>query len=393
MTLLYFGADRPWHQFTKRAFRRRNEYLLQAFTQCPEIERVLVISYLIRSAFFRRLRRSRGQRSEGNGKVADIYVSLLIPERRWLPLIPALNNFLMRLQIWWQAGSLTGEKLICWCYWPEAFHLASRIGLPGRLAFDVDHNLLCDPNETAGEPAELERSLRRSARKADLVVAGSRSMLDWFRRNGFKNTLYLRNGVDLSRFSNDRSRRQNGAPRIGYVGILSRWVDYGLLEQLAKLRPNWRFIVAGSPHGVDLSPTLANMTNVEVIGAIAADELPSFLQSLDAAVGLYRVEPGGDVDSMKLFEYLAAGVPVVTTRFHEFLDTDFNGLLEFGDDAPEFVRAIEGVLKRDSKSSSEWRIRCREFVERNTWATRAAEVVKVLHTLDSTSPAALDNVA
>lgn len=371
--IFYVGADMPWERLRQYGFRRRNTCLLKAFAEHPAVEQVAVVSWVLRKEFVTRLTRRRTPSPAE--KVLDVFVCTLLPERPWFPVARWLNRWLYRAQILSQIGRRPHDTDIVWCYWPTGFCLANRLGLSGRLVFDADHNLIHDPNESAGPPAEVERCLRECALSAHLVVAASRTMLDWFRQNGSPRQLHLRNGVDSSRFSVIPRPRNSGTPRIGYIGALSRWIDFRLLEEIAALRPQWHFVVAGPSYRAELSNTLTSAANIEFVGELAHDEVPGFLSSLDVAIGLYRRDVQSDADSMKVFEYLAAGIPVVTTRFHDFLCADFDDLLEFGQNTAEFVKAMETVLNRDDACRIRWRARCRAFIDRNTWAVRVDEVV------------------
>src|ERR1019366_2414936 len=99
--------------------------------------------------------------------------------------------------------------------------------------------------------------------------------------------------------------------RIGYLGMLSRWVDSGLLLQLVVRNPEWKFIIAGPQYNTVAFSRLEPCSNVELRGEVSAKEVPTLLATFDIGLALYRREPWLDGDSMKIFEYLAAGIPVV----------------------------------------------------------------------------------
>ena len=205
-----------------------------------------------------------------------------------------------------------------------------------------------DENRSAGKLVEIEKVLTEVIQKVDVVVAAARSALQWFEERGARNVFRLRNGVAPGRIQecSKVARAAGTTPRIGYVGVLSKWVDYELIRELAMSRPDWKFVIGGTPYRTELSAGFASMENVNLIGEVPQENLLSVLATFDVALGLNRRESWLDTDSMKLFNYLAAGVPVVTTRFHDDLDTDFGGLLEFGETASEFVSRIETILGR-----------------------------------------------
>lgn len=381
LVVAYFGCDKPWAVIQNRAARRRNTAILEALAAHEFVARVLVFNYVLRSQLLRRLYASLSNRQT---QVVDVFITNIFPEH-WGAFWRRANRWLMSCMIWWQAGRLSGFRLVVWSYWPEGFKVAQRVALKGSWVFDADHDLVHDENQSAGKRADVEAVLAEVIQKADVIVAAARSALKWFEEHGARRVFRLRNGVALSRIQerNNVARGAKPIPRIGYVGVLSKWVDFELLMKLALARPDWKFIIGGTPYRAELPAGLRNIKNVEWIGDVPAEDLHAVLATFDVALGLNRRELWLDTDSMKLFDYLAAGVPVVTTRFHDHLDADFRGLLEFGETASEFASHIERILGRDEESHQGWNVRRRKFIEQNTWDMRADEAVRFLTELES----------
>jgi len=167
-----------------------------------------------------------------------------------------------------------------------------------------------------------------------------------------------------------------------------------LLKESVALRPDWDFVVAGRLHRLSFPEELRRAPNLEFVERIEPAEVPAFLESIDAGLGLYKRGTGSDGDSMKFYEYLAAQVPVVTTPFHDYLCSDFDDLLQIAATGAEFVTAIERVLQRDEVAQRAWEDRCRAFIAGNTWVTRVHDFLEALdlrsHRNDSnTRPLAL----
>ena len=87
----------------------------------------------------------------------------------------------------------------------------------------------------------------------------------------------------------------------------------------------------------------------------------------------YKKHPALDVDSMKIYEYLASGLPVVSTGFHEHLLEDFDGLLCMGNS----IEMLEDGIKKALDSGNLNINKRMKFLEKSDWKNRAEEIVKL----------------
>ena len=120
-------------------------------------------------------------------------------------------------------------------------------------------------------------------------------------------SLVIVNGVDAARFTTTDTAER--AAVAAYVGALDARFDWAQLAAWAAAHPDVRFAVAG-PHGSapDNLPS-----NVDLLGAVAYDDLPALLHG--ARLGLLPLSDdplNAGRSPMKLYEYLAAGLAVVT---------------------------------------------------------------------------------
>ncbi len=316
-------------------------------------------------------------------KVQDVFVFALVPGQRWLPGIRRLN---FRLSRWFIRRALAGwseSKAIQWCYWPGGYELACQIGMGSPVFFDADNDILSCPT-LALERARIESLLRHCARHAEAVLCASKHFLARCREFGFKRPVLLRNGVDVERFrcevSEPEDLRGMPPPRLGYVGTLSRWIDFELLWRLARANPKWNIVLIGDPYLVEIPEALKKLAHVHFLDERSASEVPAYLRHFNMGIVPYRQDEQGnaDGDSMKVFEYLAAGLPVVATDFNGRMTEDFEGLVEIAADAEGFSSAIECLLKQPKQCRREWDTRRQEFLRRNTWRCRADEAVALM---------------
>lgn len=162
------------------------------------------------------------------------------------------------------------------------------------------------------------RTERRIAESCDLLFATSSFLAQRLEEAFERSAVLVENGVDASAFSDAEAHPFTETlpprPRLGFVGSLKdNKIDFGLVASLARAAPEWSFVLVGPARGT--TPELASLLdlpNVVWLGAREAHAVPAILRRLDLGLLPYREEPyNAGVFPLKLFEYLAAGLPVV----------------------------------------------------------------------------------
>ncbi len=366
MNLYFFGADDTWENLLTRGFYRRNTCLLKAFATLDGIDRVIVVHRTTRPKMLKKLKNTRKR----GDKVYDVFFATIFPDIRAFSFF---NRWLIRVQIFRQTGSVSKPEDLLFTYWPKGYLAWKATRLPGYLVFDADHHLIEDPHLDPVEREDRIRLMNDIFLTADWIISGARSMLSWVKEQGFENTFRVRNGVDLDRFQDQKRKNRaiSKSPVIGYLGTLSRWIDWDLFYQLIERNPSYQIHIVGQPHKSDKQEKLMEFPNVKMYGHRSPEEVAELLTSFDVGLVLYRKHPALDVDSMKIYEYLAAGIPVVSTRFHEYLKNDFNDLLYLGDTVEELEKCIMEAMKT-------WKMRDKdrvEFIQVSDWSERVQEVI------------------
>ncbi|MFK5855966.1 MAG: glycosyltransferase [Bacteroidota bacterium] len=376
--LYYFGADMPWEELVVHGFRRRNTCFLQSIVNNKDVSKVFVVRQSTRGGVLKNILKSK----KVTNKVVDVFITTLLPERKWLPLSKQINKLLTSFLFLIQTGRFSKSTDIIWIYWIAAYLFARKIDIKGRYIFDVDHNIIGDDNLPDSEKDRVANILVDIGNKCEFILSSSRSMIRWFEDKGITNCLTARNGIDPSRFMdnlpepNDLTNIKH--PRILYVGTLSKWIDTELLVNLIKKHPEWNFIFIGGNYKTGLSADLDVLSNVTMLGFKLADEVPAYMQNVDIALGMYRDIEWLDVDSMKFYEYLAAKVPVVSTNYHSNINSDFSDLIPSCNKLTDLEKMIDDVLNQNDKLKKEWRDRTMEFVTNNTWDNRIAQIINSL---------------
>ena len=217
-------------------------------------------------------------------------------------------------------------------------------------------------------PELLEREAESIA-AADTVVFSSAPLA---RRWGDKGVI-IRNAGDPEHFQLVPFRGRRERPAVGYVGALNHWLDAHAIAKTAESRPDWDFVLVGPVDTADVS-TLRTLPNVRLAGPVRYAELPQRLAGFDAVLIPFKLSSLIEaVNPVKLYEYLASGLPVVSSRLPE--------VAAFGEhvyryDSPDrLAPAIDAAMREDSPARREAR---RAAVIGETWAARAEELERAI---------------
>lgn len=260
----------------------------------------------------RRLRKGISSPRPGVWVLAPFTIPL--PSSRWVRRLNALmqkraiRGALARLgfstPILWVAGPIFGELIA---------------GLSAELViYDCFDEFSAFPDVDGGLMDRLESE---ALAQADLVFAASEPLVE-ARRSKRADVHLLRNGVHIEEFAGPLPPEPEALasiphPRIGYVGNIYARLDVEALDRLARERPDWSIVLVGlvrSPIG-----SLTDLPNIHVLGHHPRADMPAFVGHLDAGLVPHRPGPLADrQDPTKIYEYLAAGLPIVATDLEAF---------------------------------------------------------------------------
>ncbi len=134
-------------------------------------------------------------------------------------------------------------------------------------------------------------------------------------------------------------------PVLGFWGLLQDWLDVDLLAEVAAARPDWSIVLIGEA-ATDLS-ALRVRPNVHFLGRRPYASLPAYAAGFDLGIIPFRVnELTRAVNPIKLREYLAAGLPVVSTPLPEVMQ--YKRFVRVASTATDFVAACEAAIAGDS---------------------------------------------
>jgi teichuronic acid biosynthesis glycosyltransferase TuaH len=166
-------------------------------------------------------------------------------------------------------------------------------------------------------------------------------------------------------------------PIIGYTGGIDDRLDYGLIAALADRFEDATLVFVGamSPRLSDTArAALASRPNIRLLGPRPREELPGYVRWLDVALLPYSDTLFTRYQSpMKLWEYLAAGPPIVATGSPDLEELPPQ-LVSYVQDASGFPGAVAAALREPDGGGAHRR----EFAMMNTWEHRAAEIERIV---------------
>ncbi len=232
---------------------------------------------------------------------------------------------------------------------------------------------------------------------ADYIVAVSDAVRDYIHSLAPNAAVtVVPNGVDVRPFlnvhaSNGKPGKQGQKFVVGFVGSLKPWhgLEF-LLEAFRQLPENQNFelkIVGDGP----LRPSLEKLAHklgiqnrVAFTGAVDFEEIPKTLKGLDALVAPYPQMDGFYFSPLKIFEYMAAGRPIVASRIGqvaEILEDEKTALL-VSPENPDALAAALRRLKAEQRLAERLGREAQKLAkEKHTWKARLKTVDAIFQSL------------
>ncbi len=152
---------------------------------------------------------------------------------------------------------------------------------------------------------------------ADVLVVTARKLFERFSEKHAP--VLIPNAADYSYFSEqpEKIHRDSDAIVLGYYGAIAEWFDAEIIATIAEAHPDYRIVLIGDTHGSDLS-SLEKYSNIKLVGEVPYQELTQWLYGFDVCLLPFKVNDLTlATNPVKVYEYLAAGKPVVSVDLPE----------------------------------------------------------------------------
>ena len=279
-----------------------------------------------------------------------------------------LDEFIQRERI---------SNFIAWYYTPMALlftdHLKPRLTI---------YDCMDELSAFWGAPPQLLEQEKKLIQRAGMVFTGGYSLYE-AKQSRHQHVFAFPSSIDTAHFSSARNPQPDPAdqrglarPRIGFSGVIDERFDYQLLGELARRRPEWQFVMIGPIVKIDQA-LLPHGANVHYLGMKAYKELPAYFSNWDAAILPFAMNDSTKyISPTKTPEYLAAGLPVVSTPIRDVVRTyGSEDFAQIAGTADEFEAAIETALKGNHPGN--WST-IDKFLSENSWKRTWSEMNRLM---------------
>ena len=216
------------------------------------------------------------------------------------------------------------------------------------------------------------------ANRVDTIIYSAKNLKEKYTDIKDKSKMhYISNGVDLafiqeSNNSLPEEYKNIPSPIAVYIGALHEWFDVDLVYKTAISLPEYSFVIIG-PVERDLSP-LKKLDNVFILGKIPHKRIAQFLSNADIGIipfdTLNHKDLVESINPLKLYEYFACNLPVVSMHWHQLEALESPAFLCHSTE--EFINAIEKAINNNDINA------VKTFTEKADWSERLNDVLDIL---------------
>ncbi len=268
------------------------------------------------------------------------------------------------------------NNLIVWNYNPLYIDYFNQFNQSLNIFDAVDDWL--EHSSYEKQKIQLKQNYEIIKNKSDLIFTVS----EYLKEKPFENqenVYWLPNAVDLNFFQSETkiSEKLNNisAPIIGFLGILQNRIDTDILLYLAKKNPDKSIVLAGPIWPEFPKEQLTKFKNVYFLGPVPYQEIPKLYNGFDIGIIPYKANRFiKSTDPMKFYEYLAAKLPIVSTKVAG-LDR-FKELIQIANSPEKFNELVNQSVGEKKETLSQEKL---DVLKNNTWQYRIEQMLALIY--------------
>lgn len=308
-----------------------------------------------------------------------VYSPLVLPYPNFTPVVQ-LNSILVLRTIrrWMRELGIRDMILFTWLPTGIARSLVEALDPAATVYFCCDNFA----SRTA-DAAKIEASENALLARTDLVLAHGIRLQERLEKK-HSHVVLMQYGISEDLFSqavahkHEKDQKKTTSLVYGYVGGLHEHVDQELLVGLAKQYPDAEVRLIG-PSQCDIS-NLRRQPNIQILGQRPHRDLPGYICDFDVGLIPYRKNSYTEtVFPTKLTEYLACGIPVLSTDIPEVVafEKRHPGSVLCAKDSHEFFEIAEpGRIMQQEIRKKDLR---RQIAMQNTWGQKMSSLDSMIN--------------
>lgn len=306
-----------------------------------------------------------------------IFSPFAIPSSKFF-IIRKINKLLLVLQIKKYLEKVDTNNLTIWCYSPLWLDVIKTLKYSNLIFHCVDGL------HTYNKGNYFADQYDAIAKKSDIIITPGIILYEELKKIN-TNTYRISHGVTEELLS-IIDKKEKIIPSeilkikndiVIYSGTLANWVDFKIIEYIAKELEDITFLIIGYVHALtakkDINKIIA-LKNVILTGFKNYHELPHYYKHCKVAIVPYQINEHIIYSSpTKFFDYFSAGLPVVTTKFPSA--ETFGDLVYIANDKESFLSSLKKAIKEDDMNLVQRR---KDITRNSTWAIQVTKMIKLI---------------
>ena len=247
----------------------------------------------------------------------------------------------------------------------------------------VVYDCMDELSQFTGAPKALVNNEARLIEHADVVFTGGYNLGEK-KKKQHDNVHIFGCGVEFSHFNKAQDPNTSVPPDIdfmsrpilGWMGVVDERVDYAMVGEMARMRPDWSFAMVGPVVKVDPN-LLPHSPNLFWLGGRDYQQLPSYCAAFDVNMMCFALNKATEfINPTKGLEYMATGKPIISTRVKDVVN-QWSDIVHLAGGAEEFVKAAQRCLEK--QGDVEQRVqRGLELAQQCSWESTVAKMQNLI---------------